>query len=85
MSVRGSDGAAAKKVEGRGVIGDGAPFDAQPRSLGVQGRSQAAGLNKPEKRIFKANTAAREKLRMIVKFMRGAPRPIAGRLYVISG
>jgi hypothetical protein len=61
--VRGSDDAAAKKVEGRDVIGDGAPFDAQPRSLGVQGWSQAAGLNKPEKRASKGNTSAREKLR----------------------
>ena len=37
-----------QKVEGRAVIGDGAPFDAQPRSLGVQGWIQAAALSKLE-------------------------------------
>jgi len=36
------------EVEGRAVIGDGAPFDAQPRGPGVQGWSQAAALNKLE-------------------------------------
>jgi len=40
----------AQLVEGRAVIGDGAPFDAQPRSLGVQGWIQAAALGKLEKR-----------------------------------
>lgn len=37
-------------VEGRAVIGDGAPFDAQSRSLGIQGRSQTAALSKLAKR-----------------------------------
>jgi hypothetical protein len=40
-----------QKVEGRAVIGDGAPFDAQPRSLRVQGWSQAAAWSKLKKRV----------------------------------
>jgi len=36
----------AKKTEGRAVIGDGAPFVTRRRSLGVQGWSQGAALNK---------------------------------------
>ena len=37
-------------VEGRAVILDGAPFDAQPCSLGVQGRIAAATLRNSQRR-----------------------------------
>ena len=37
------------KIEERAVIGDGAPFDAQLRGLGVQGWSQATALEQTRK------------------------------------
>ena len=43
------DAHTGKKVEGRAVIGDGAPFAAQHNGLGVQGWSQSAALNKRKK------------------------------------
>jgi len=52
-----------EKVEGRAVIGDGAPFDAQSRSLGVQGWNQAAALSKLENVFTRLNTVANKKLR----------------------
>ena len=42
-----------QEVEGRAVIGDGAPFDAQLGSLGVQGWIQTAALSRLKKRVFK--------------------------------
>lgn len=43
------DAHTGKKVEGRAVIGDGAPFAAQHSGLGVQGWRQSAALNKRKK------------------------------------
>ena len=37
------------RIEERTVIGDGAPFDAQLRGLGVQGWSQATALQQTRK------------------------------------
>jgi hypothetical protein len=51
----------AKKVEGRAVIGYGAPFEAQPGNLGVQGWSQAPALSKLSKRVRLEKTQARGK------------------------
>jgi hypothetical protein len=43
------NGCATRKIEERAVIGDGAPFDAQLRGLGVQGWSQATASKQTRK------------------------------------
>ena len=48
--------------EGYAVIGDGAPFDAQLRGLGVQGWIQAATLNNLEERLHLIKHTCAEKV-----------------------
>jgi len=51
-----------QEVEGRAVIGDGAPFDAQLSSLGVQGWIQTAALSRLKKRVFRKKHGRRQKV-----------------------
>jgi hypothetical protein len=55
------NGCAARKIEERAVIGDGAPFDAQLRGLGVQGWSQATALKQTRKTSPLRETRVRRK------------------------
>src|SRR4029077_4051631 len=64
----------AGKVGGRAVIGDGAPFDAQRHSLGVQGWSQVRHRASSKNQAALTNTGAKEKLRVTFEVGRGTRR-----------